>query len=181
MDADARSSEWQIKGRQNDSRENLRGFRRGEPTQHPPTQTYCGPLNRTRRPGADFTVEDLWQELRQVEPAIGRATVYRAVEKLVNMGLLARIEFADGTHHYRVCGGNEHHHHLTCTQCHRVVDIDICLPAAQFTSIGNQADFVIEGHSLTLLAAVKTVGCKSVKNTWIPYIVRAWPVSARKT
>ncbi len=105
--------------------------------------------------GADFTVEDLWQELRQIEPRIGRATVYRAVEKLVNMELLTRIEFADGTHHYRVCGGNEHHHHLTCTQCHRVVDIDICLPADQFTTIGNQADFVIEGHALTLFGRCK--------------------------
>jgi Fur family transcriptional regulator, ferric uptake regulator len=105
--------------------------------------------------GADFTVEDLWQELRQVEPRIGRATVYRAVEKLVHMGLLARIEFADGTHHYRVCGGNEHHHHLTCTQCHRVVEINICLPADQFTTIGNQADFVIEGHALTLFGRCK--------------------------
>ena len=105
--------------------------------------------------GADFTVEDLWQELRQVEPRIGRATVYRAVEKLVNMGLLARIEFADGTHHYRVCGGNEHHHHLTCTQCHHVVDIDICLPADQFVAIGKQADFVIEGHALTVFGRCK--------------------------
>jgi Fur family transcriptional regulator, ferric uptake regulator len=100
---------------------------------------------------AAFTVEDLWHELRQVEPRIGRATVYRAVEKLVNSGLLARIEFADGTHHYRVCGGSEHHHHhLTCTQCHRVVDIDLCLPAAQLATIGKQEDFVIEGHALTL-------------------------------
>ena len=105
--------------------------------------------------GADFTVEDLWQELRQAEPRIGRATVYRAVEKLVTRGLLARIEFADGTHHYRVCGGNEHHHHLTCTQCHRVVDIDLCLPAAQLATIGKQEDFVIEGHALTLFGRCK--------------------------
>jgi Fe2+ or Zn2+ uptake regulation protein len=106
--------------------------------------------------GADFTVEDLWLELRQIEPRIGRATVYRAVEKLVNMGLLARIEFADGTHHYRVCGGNEHHHHLTCTQCHRVVDIDLCLPAEQLAAVGKQAGFVIEGHSLTLFGRCHT-------------------------
>ena len=53
---------------------------------------------------ADFTIDDLWQELRKVEPRLGRATVYRSVELLVNIGLLDRIEFADGTHHYRVCG-----------------------------------------------------------------------------
>src|SRR5215469_1458452 len=91
--------------------------------------------------GADFTVEDLWQELRGADPRIGRATIYRSVEKLVNIGLLTRVEFADGTHHYRVCSESEHHHHLTCTQCHRVVDIDICLPADQFTTIGIEADF----------------------------------------
>lgn len=105
--------------------------------------------------GTDFTVEDLWQELRGADPRIGRATVYRSVEKLVSIGLLARVEFADGTHHYRVCSESEHHHHLTCTQCHRVVEIDICLPANQFATIGIEADFVIEGHSLTLFGRCK--------------------------
>ncbi|HJT59689.1 MAG TPA: transcriptional repressor [Ktedonobacteraceae bacterium] len=62
-------------------------------------------LNKLAACGEDFTTDDLWQELRQVEPKMGRATVFRAVEKLVDMGLLDRIEFADGTHRYRVCGG----------------------------------------------------------------------------
>jgi Fe2+ or Zn2+ uptake regulation protein len=99
--------------------------------------------------GADFTIDDLWQAMRQEKPRLGRATVYRALEKLVNMGLLGRIEFADGTHHYRVCG-DRHHHHLTCTQCHCVVEVDVCLPEDQFTAIGNQTKFDIEGHSLAL-------------------------------
>src|SRR5437660_11634248 len=68
--------------------------------------------------GADFTVEDLWQKLRQAAPRIGRATVYRAVEKLVDRGLLARRGLADGTHPYPVCGGSEHHPQPTCTQSH---------------------------------------------------------------
>jgi len=99
--------------------------------------------------GADFTTDDLWQELRQAEPRIGRATVFRSVEKLVDMGILDRVEFADGSHHYRVCGGT-HHHHLTCTQCHRVVDIDLCLPPEQLAAVSNQTNFEIEGHTLTL-------------------------------
>ncbi|HEY5004622.1 MAG TPA: transcriptional repressor [Ktedonobacteraceae bacterium] len=99
--------------------------------------------------GTDFTVDDLWQELRDSEPRLGRATVYRSVEMLVNMGLLDRIEFGDGTHHYRVCGGT-HHHHLTCTQCHCVVEVDVCLPVEQIRTIGSQTHFDIEGHSLSL-------------------------------
>ncbi len=99
--------------------------------------------------GEDFTTDDLWQELRESEPHIGRATVFRSVEKLVDKGLLDRIEFADGTHHYRVCGGT-HHHHLTCTQCHRVVEVDLCLPNEQLNALGDQNNFSIEGHSLSI-------------------------------
>jgi len=112
--------------------------------------------------GADFTIDDLWQAMRQEKPRLGRATVYRALEKLVNMGLLGRIEFADGTHHYRVCG-DRHHHHLTCTQCHCVVEVDVCLPEDQFTAIGNQTKFDIEGHSLTLFGR-----CEDCRNQQEP-------------
>ncbi|HZR39941.1 MAG TPA: transcriptional repressor [Ktedonobacteraceae bacterium] len=114
-----------------------------------PRQLIAERLVELAESGTDFTVDGLWQELRQEEARLGRATVYRSVEMLVNMGLLDRIEFADGTHHYRVCGGS-HHHHLTCTQCHRVVEVDACVPKDQLVAIAHQTDFAIEGHSLTL-------------------------------
>jgi Fur family transcriptional regulator, ferric uptake regulator len=99
--------------------------------------------------GQDFSVEELWHDLQLVEAGLGRATVFRAVEMLVTMGLLNRIEFSDGSHTYRACR-DEHHHHLTCRKCHRVVDVDICIPDDQLVAIGYQTDFDIEGHSLVL-------------------------------
>src|SRR5258708_38399171 len=75
--------------------------------------------------GADFTADDLWQELRLVEPKLGRATLYRSLEMLVNAGLLDRVDFADGTHHYRVCGGG-HHQHLSGSKRHCVVQRQVC-------------------------------------------------------
>jgi Fur family ferric uptake transcriptional regulator len=100
--------------------------------------------------GGDFSMDDLWQDLRQRDPRLGRATVYRSVEMLVNAGLLDRVEFADGTHRYRVCGGDEHHHHLTCVSCRRVVDVDVCISPEQFAQLSALTDFSIEGHSITL-------------------------------
>lgn len=100
--------------------------------------------------GENFTIDELWQEMRELDPRLGRATVYRSVEKLVALGLLNRVDFADGTHLYRVCGENHHHHHLTCTQCHRVVEVDVCLPIDELNAIGHKTRFDIEGHSLTL-------------------------------
>ena len=109
----------------------------------------CERLAEIANAGLDFTAEGLWQELRQQDPHMGRATVFRAVEMLAGLGLLNRIDFADGSHKYRACG-ESHHHHLTCIQCHRVVDIDLCLPEEQLVEIGIENDFVIESHSLTL-------------------------------
>lgn len=105
--------------------------------------------------GGDFSMDDLWQGLRLQEPRLGRATVYRSVEMLVNAGLLDRVEFSDGSHRYRVCG-DEHHHHLTCISCHRVVDVDVCIPADEFAEIGKKTGFSIEGHSITLFGHCST-------------------------
>jgi len=99
--------------------------------------------------GQDFSVENLWHDLQLVDAGLGRATVFRAVEMLVSLGLLNRIEFADGSHTYRACG-DEHHHHLTCGKCHRVVDVEVCIPEDQLVEIGRLTGFAIEGHSLDL-------------------------------
>jgi Fur family ferric uptake transcriptional regulator len=96
--------------------------------------------------GEVFTVEALWHDLQRLDPHLGRATVFRAVETLVGLGLLNRIDFSDGSHSYRACG--DQHHHLICKKCHRVVDIDVCLPEEQLIEIGAKNNFKIEGHSL---------------------------------
>lgn len=99
--------------------------------------------------GSDFTIEELWRDLRRLDRHLGRSTVFRAVEMLVHQGLLNRVEFADGRHTYRACG-NEHHHHLTCVHCHRVVDVDVCVPEELLAQVGEQTGFTLEGHSLCL-------------------------------
>lgn len=97
----------------------------------------------------DFTAQDLWRELQSVDPHLGRATVYRAVDVLLSEGFLDRVSFSDGTHRYRTCGG-AHHHHVTCVQCQRVVEFNTCLPAEVLDAISVKTEFAIEGHSLEL-------------------------------
>jgi Fe2+ or Zn2+ uptake regulation protein len=114
-----------------------------------PRQRIINRLAELAASGQDFSVEDLWHDLQRFEPRLGRATVFRAVEILCKMGLLNRIEFSDGSHTYHACG-DEHHHHLTCRICHRVVDVDVCIQEDQFVHIGERTDFEIEGHSLVI-------------------------------
>ena len=100
--------------------------------------------------GDDFTVQELWHELRGVDPQIGRATVYRAIEVLMSQGLFHCIPFADGNCRYRLCGGSSHHHHVTCTQCQKVAEVSVCLPPELLATIAVTTNFAIDGHLLEL-------------------------------
>jgi Fur family transcriptional regulator, ferric uptake regulator len=120
-----------------------------------PRQVIARSLIRLGKSGAVFSAEDLIRKLHKSNPRIGRATVYRSMEKLVGMKALDRIDFADGTHYYRLCGSGAHHHHLACTKCHRVVELDFCLQENQIAAIGRQQSFAIEDHAITLFGICK--------------------------
>lgn len=98
----------------------------------------------------DFATEELWRSLQQRDPQLGRATVFRAVDVLVERGVLDRIAFADGAHRYHVCSRSSHHHHLTCTQCHRVVEVEACLPVPVLEAVARAHHFSLEGHAVEL-------------------------------
>lgn len=120
-----------------------------------PRQVIVKSLIRLGKSGTVFSAEDLIKRLHRSNPRIGRATVYRSMEKLVRMKVLDRIDFSDGTHYFRLCGNESHHHHLACTKCHRVVALSFCLDEDQIATIGRQQGFSIEDHAITLFGLCK--------------------------
>jgi Fur family transcriptional regulator, ferric uptake regulator len=100
--------------------------------------------------GEAFTADRLFADMREGGSGVGRATVYRTIEKLVELKLVDRVDFSDGDRWYRVCSSEHHHHHLTCRRCHRVVEIDLCLPEQKLLAIGIREKFTIEDHEITL-------------------------------
>lgn len=125
-----------------------------ERTTHP-RQVIARSLIRMGKSGAVFSTEDLIKRLHRSNPQIGRATVYRSIEKLVRMKVLERIDFSDGTHFFRLCASDGHHHHLACTSCHRVLDLDFCLNKDQISTIEQQQGFSIQDHAITLFGLCK--------------------------
>ncbi len=115
-----------------------------------PRRAIARNLIRLGRAGASFSAEQLLKRLRRDCPGIGRATVYRSIDKLVRMKVLDRIEFADGSHSFRLCENDGHHHHLACTRCHRVVELDLCVREDQLAAVGRRERFRIDDHTITL-------------------------------
>ena len=100
--------------------------------------------------GQEFSSEDLWHAVQEQAPWVGRATAYRTVQILQAFGFLDRVTFADGTERYHVITEGEHHHHLTCDTCHRVVEIEACIPPETFVAVAQASGFAISGHRVEI-------------------------------
>lgn len=53
-----------------------------------------------------------------------RATVYRTLEILVEAGIVRRMQLASGRASYELELGKEHHEHLVCTSCGKVIEFE---------------------------------------------------------
>ncbi len=67
------------------------------------------------------TAQDLHALLRERGDAVGLATVYRALQALVDDGLVDVLR-TEGEAAYRRCSP-VHHHHLVCRSCGRTVEV----------------------------------------------------------
>src|SRR5689334_24653734 len=71
------------------------------------------------------TALDLDDELRRRSPRVARASVYRALEQLEQLGLVRRLEVSRGVAGYeRVDPAGHHHHHAICRDCGRMVPFE---------------------------------------------------------
>ncbi|RIK41633.1 MAG: transcriptional repressor [Chloroflexi bacterium] len=96
-----------------------------------------------------FTADELWSHLEQSSQPVGRATVFRTLDLLVQHGVLDRLHRPDGCHTYIVSiGSDRHHHHLICSDCGAVVQFEGCSVDAMLGELGRQTNFRISGHWL---------------------------------
>ncbi len=95
-----------------------------------------------------FSVDDLIGVLHQrgVRDA-HMATVYRAVPLLIDAGLIqpALVSKSDGQH-YEAAFEREHHDHLVCTICSRVVEYQSETLEALQREIAKRYDFELDDH-----------------------------------
>ena len=77
---------------------------------------------------------------------IGQATVYRTVFLLADLGLLRRVQGAEGAFYIAIHPG--HHHPLICQGCRRVVEFDSCDLSVLERLLGAETGYRIRGHHL---------------------------------
>jgi Fur family ferric uptake transcriptional regulator len=111
-------------------------------------------LAEIARQRSSFSATELLDAVSRSAPNVGRATVFRTLDLLVELGMIRRVHTETGTnwgHSYVLCGlSDAHHHHLVCTVCGRVSDFEGCSVEGLIESLQGQTGFRVEGHHLEL-------------------------------
>ena len=89
-------------------------------------------MTRTRRAILDeilsirghFTADDLLDHFRRRHRQVAPATLYRTLARLVEAGLVHRIDMAKGQARYEPMLGRHHHDHMICLLCGRIIEFE---------------------------------------------------------
>jgi Fur family ferric uptake transcriptional regulator len=98
-------------------------------------------------PKKHFTADEIFHELQTQGEEIGVATVYRVLTQFHEAGLLTRHQFETDRYTFELDTG-EHHDHLVCVQCHRLIEFVDPLLEARQQSIAKQHQFHMTDHRL---------------------------------
>lgn len=69
-----------------------------------------------------LTSEDLYWLVQKEDPNIGHTTVYRSLKLLTDAGLAREVRFGDNKTYYEHHYNQEHHDHMICTECGKVIE-----------------------------------------------------------
>jgi Fe2+ or Zn2+ uptake regulation protein len=93
--------------------------------------------------GDHFTADGLLA----VTPEVGRATVFRTLRLLQDIGTLCQVVLGDGTIEYRLTSGG-HHHHMVCSDCGAVTDFAACDLQESLTRLAERTGYDVSSHRL---------------------------------
>ena len=102
---------------------------------------------------------EIEDELRSSGRPTGRASVYRVLELLVEHGLVERVEVGDGQARFeRSHPDGEHHHHLVCDRCGRLVAFDDPGLERAIDRLSQRLGVRVESHDVLLRGACQRCG-----------------------
>ena len=67
-----------------------------------------------------FDADELFLRMKNAGSKVSRATVYNTLDKLTECGIVARYRFGERLARYEIVFGNEHHHHIICSNCGKI-------------------------------------------------------------
>jgi Fur family ferric uptake transcriptional regulator len=97
-----------------------------------------------------LTSEDLYRLVHRSDPNVGHTTVYRTLKLLTEAGLAREVRFGDNKTYYEHHYEHEHHDHMICTECGKVIEFLSKEIEDLQDAMAAKFDFVPTHHSLRM-------------------------------
>lgn len=100
--------------------------------------------------GCALSVQEIERDL--ASRRVARASVYRALELLHNLHLIARVDVGDGVTRYERAqiDSDEHHHHMVCDRCGVLRAFDDAELESAIEELSGRLGFDTTEHQVTL-------------------------------
>jgi Fur family ferric uptake transcriptional regulator len=112
----------------------------------------------SRSDGRHLSADEVYRLLIEEGTEIGLATVYRVLMQFEQAGVLLKHHF-DGTKAVYELAENDHHDHLVCLDCGKIVEFHDEAIEARQRAIAESLGFALEGHALALYGRCQKTGC----------------------
>jgi Fur family ferric uptake transcriptional regulator len=97
-----------------------------------------------------LSAEEVAGELSKRGQKVGTATVYRAIDTLLESGLVVERDFGEGFRRFEPARDIPHHEHLVCTQCGKVEEFRDERLERMTTIIAESRGFARQRHRLVI-------------------------------
>ena len=99
-------------------------------------------LKKSKQP---LSAEDIYKTLLKKKKTLALSTVYRILDKLLEHHIIHET-MKDGDKTLYEISDNEHKHYMMCTECKKIIPLDLC-PFREFeNNITKETGFTITGH-----------------------------------
>ncbi|EMR12386.1 ferric uptake regulation protein [Methylophaga lonarensis MPL] len=106
-----------------------------------------------------LSAEDVYKALLEMGEEIGLATVYRVLTQFEGAGLVSRLNI-DGGHAVFELEDGDHHDHLFCVKCNRIVEFYDEVIEQRQRAIAEANGFEMTDHSLYIYGICNREDCK---------------------
>lgn len=110
-----------------------------------------------------LSAEEVATEVSARGRKVGTATVYRAIDTLVESGLIVERDFGEGFRRFEAARDIPHHEHLVCTVCGKVEEFRDERLERMTTLVAEARGFARQRHRLVIHGVCKTCQGGSVR------------------
>lgn len=98
--------------------------------------------------GEHLNADDIYNIVREIDPDIGLATVYRTLELFCELNIIQQLDFDDSSKRYEIETEESHHHHLICERCEAVIEFNDAILESFEDDLEEKYNFMTTNHSI---------------------------------